>query len=361
MGGDGPDTDPLGAVALYDRVQSALDAFLETQAAPLAELGPDAAPLVAAAREAVSGGKRLRAAFCYWGWRAAGGRDDERVVVAAAALELVHASALVHDDVMDASDVRRGRPAAHRRFAALDVDGLKAAAAEPFGKGAAILLGDLLLSWSAPMLRSSGFGAAQLARALPYFDALCTEVIAGQFLDLLAQASGAESVPRAMRVLRFKAAKYTVERPLQLGAALAGADESLLAALSAYGVPLGEAFQLRDDLLGLFGDPASTGKPAGDDLRQGKRTVLTARAMEVAAPEDRALLAASIGNAGLSTDDVDQARAALSRTGTVSDVEQLISELTEAATEALARAPIVDPQARGALQALIRLATQRSR
>ena len=361
MANAGPAFDPFAAIDLPTRVQSALDGFLDRQAAALDEVGPDAALLVAAARETVNGGKRLRAAFCYWGWRAAGGEDDDRVIVAAAALELLHASALVHDDVMDASDVRRGRPAAHRHFATLYAEQLPAGAAEPFGTGAAILLGDLLLSWAGQLLRSSVFGAVELSRALPCFDALCTEVIAGQFLDVLAQASGRESMPQAMRVLRYKAAKYTVERPLHLGAALAGADEALIAALSAYGIPLGEAFQLRDDVLGVFGDPASTGKPAGDDLREGKRTVLTARAMAAAGARDRALLRDSIGNRRLSQAGVDQAREALQRTGAVGDVEHLIAQLTAAATAALVEAPIRDAQAREALHALIDLTTSRTR
>ena len=357
----GPALDPFAAINLRSRVQSALDGFLDRQAAALDEVGPDAAPLVAAAREAVNGGKRLRAAFCYWGWRAAGGQDDERVLVAAAALELLHASALVHDDVIDGSDVRRGRPAAHRRFPTVYAEQLRDSSAEQFGTGAAILLGDLLLCWAGQLLRGSGFGAVELSRALPCFDALCTEVIAGQFLDVLAQASGRESMPRAMRVLRYKAAKYTVERPLHLGAALAGADEQLTAALSAYGIPLGEAFQLRDDVLGVFGDPRSTGKPAGDDLREGKRTMLTARAMAVAGARDRALLHDSVGNRRLTQAGVDRARAALQRSGAVGDVEQLIGQLNAAATVALVEAPIRDAQAREALHALIDLTTWRTR
>jgi geranylgeranyl diphosphate synthase type I len=315
---------------------------------------------MAAAHEAATGGKRLRATFCYWGWRAAGGVDDERAVTAAASLELLHASALVHDDVMDGSDVRRGRPASHRRFSALHAERGWARSSERFGNAAAILLGDLLLTWSDEMLRCSGFAADTVARALPYFDAMRTEVIAGQFLDLEAQASAEDSMPRAMRVLRYKAAKYTVERPLHVGAALAGASESLISALSAYGVPLGEAFQVRDDLLGVFGDPQVTGKPAGDDVREGKRTVLSAMALGAAEPDDRSLLATSLGNPDLDETGVEAACAAMRRSGALSGGERLIDDLAATALDALEHAPVRDETARAALRALVRSATQRA-
>ena len=344
---------------LRPRVEAALSAFLAEREAQLGKLGVEVTPLAAAAREAVSGGKRLRPAFCYWGWRAAGADDDDRVVVAAAALELLHASALVHDDVMDGSDVRRGRPSSHRRFRRLHADSGWRGSQERFGAGAAILLGDLLLTWSEEMLRASGFELETLSRGLPYFDAMRTEVVAGQFLDLQAQASAEDSVPRAMRVLRYKAAKYTVERPLHLGAALAGATAKLVTALSSYGVPLGEAFQLRDDLLGVFGDPAVTGKPAGDDLREGKRTVLSAMALEAASPADQALIAASLGNSGLDLAGVEAARLALHRSGAPAAVERLIEDLAGSALGALEAAPVRDETARKALRDLVRSATQR--
>jgi geranylgeranyl diphosphate synthase, type I len=349
----------MAADQLGHRVQAALAEFLDQQASSLAALGPDLEPLLDTARIAVSGGKGLRPAFCYWGWRAAGAPDDDRVPSAGAALELLHASALVHDDVMDASQVRRGRPAAHLEFAALHTERGWAGAGDRFGAGAALLLGDLLLSWSAELMRRSGFDPPALTRALPYVEAMRTELIAGQFLDLVAQAGAEDSVTRAMGVLRYKAAKYTVERPLQVGAALAGAEQPLLGALSAYGVPLGEAFQLRDDLLGLFGDPGVTGKPAGDDLREGKRTVLTALAMQTAGAADRALLAASIGDAELDAAGVEAARDVIARSGALAHVEELIADLTGSALAALDAAALAD-EARCALRELAAAATQRS-
>jgi geranylgeranyl diphosphate synthase type I len=345
--------------AFAQRIDGALQAFISGQRRKLSELGPDVDPLLDAASAVVSGGKRLRPAFCFWGWRAAGQPEDDRIVVAASSLELLHASAIVHDDVMDDSDTRRGQPAAHRYFQHLERPAGLLGADIQFGVGSAILLGDLLLSWSDQQLRASGLPIDSVARAMPYFDAMRSEVAAGQFLDLFAQASGLNSVERAMRVLRYKSAKYTVERPLHVGASLAGADEPLIRAMSAYGIPLGEAFQLRDDVLGVFGDPAVTGKPAGDDVRQGKRTVLMSRAVELAGDDDRILLESAIGDLGLTHESVADVLAAVERSGALAYVEGLITELSATALKALAEAPIRDEAARTALRELADAATRR--
>jgi geranylgeranyl diphosphate synthase type I len=344
-------------------VQEALSAFLTEQSGRLGELGDELAAPVQALSELLAGGKRLRPAFCYWGFRGAGGRDDggcEGIVRAATALELLQASALLHDDVMDGSDLRRGMPAAHRRFAALHRDADWSGSPDAFGVGAAILLGDLALSWCDEMLRSCGLPEERVREAYGVFDAMRSEVIGGQYLDLVAQAAAGGSVARAMRVIRFKTAKYSVERPLQLGGALAGASGELLAAYSTFGIPLGEAFQLRDDVLGVFGDPAETGKPAGDDLREGKRTVLVAKALENASPGQRELLDRRIGDRELDEAGVAALRDVLVETGALKAVETLIDELTGRSRAALDAAPLADDEARAALHALVLASTQRT-
>ncbi|MGH3365829.1 MAG: polyprenyl synthetase family protein [Nocardioidaceae bacterium] len=343
------------------RVSTRLTEFVTAQARRLDALEPHLDGLLTAADAALRGGKRLRASFCYWGWRAAGGPDDDRIVTAAAAAEMLHASALTHDDVLDHSDTRRGRPAAHRQFELLHHSGKWQGTPSGFGSGAAILLGDLLLGWSDEMLRTSGLEAERVSRAMPYFDAMRTEVVAGQYLDLVAQSSGPASVPEAMRVVQYKAAKYTVERPLHLGAALAGAAGALITALTSYGLPLGEAFQLRDDVLGVYGDPDVTGKPAGDDLREGKSTVLMALARERADDDQLRLLDRVFGRKKLDANGVRQLRETIEATGALTAVEQLISELTSAATTALAQAPIAEDEVRSALHDLATAATHRRR
>jgi len=340
-------------------VQQTLDSFVDEQGHRLELLGDDAARLVDAARESVRGGKRFRAAFCYWGFRAvAEPADEQSLVRAASALELLHASALVHDDVMDASDTRRGRPSTHRAFESVHRDKGWTGNPEQYGAAAAILLGDLLLSWADELLRTSGLPSERVLDALGYFDTTRSEVIVGQFLDVSVQARGASDVEQAMRVLRYKSAKYSVERPLHVGAALAGGGPEVIEALTAYGIPLGEAFQLRDDLLGVYGDPAVTGKPAGDDLVEGKRTVLVALTLGAAAPEEARRLDEALGTQ-LSEGEVAALRDIIERSGAHDDVERRIEALTTQSLEALAAAPVAE-SARGILEDLAAAATQRS-
>jgi len=350
---------PLDRDDLRQRVQKALDAFISAQLPCLEAVSAELAPLADTLVQLVAGGKRLRPAFCYWGHRSAGGADSESIVVAAAALELFQACAIVHDDVMDGSDTRRGQPAAHRRFAALHRSSDWHGDPEAFGSGAAILLGDLCLAWSDEMLATSGFGPAELGCGDRVYAEMRTELMGGQYLDLLEQARGGGSVERALRVARYKSAKYTIEKPLHLGAALAGAGQEVLDGLSGYGLPLGEAFQLRDDLLGVFGDPAQTGKPAGDDLREGKRTALVAMALEGAEPVQAEVVRRHLGDPHLSEAGVADLRTVLIDTGAVTRVEQLIAVLTEDALLALAAAPVAE-DARDVLQALAVAATARS-
>jgi len=331
-------TSPLEAEHLGSRVQAVLDEFVAQQAARLAAISSELAPMIEAVSALLSGGKRLRPAFCYWGWRGAGAGDTDAVVRAAAALELLHACALIHDDVMDGSEIRRGRPAVHRRLAQLHDGSRWRGSAAAFGIGGAILVGDLCLAWADGLLYDSGLDDAALRAGKPVLDEMRTELMAGQYLDLLEQAQAAGSVEGAMRVLRYKSAKYTVERPLQLGAALAGAGPELAAVYSAYGVPLGEAFQLRDDVLGVYGDPAETGKPAGDDLREGKQTLLVAYAMAEASPAGLALMRRWLGDQTLDESGVDDLRTVIQASGALARVEDLIGRLTTDALAALAAA-----------------------
>jgi geranylgeranyl diphosphate synthase type I len=348
----------LDRADLRTRVRQALDDFLRRRRARLAEIELEALAPVADAIEALvlGGGKRLRPAFAYWGYRGAGGTDRDEVVAAVSALELVQASALIHDDVMDGSETRRGEPAVHRRFTKLHAEAGWRGDAGGFGTAAAILLGDLCIVWSDELLHTSGVDPVTLARARPVFDAMRTEVTIGQYLDVQTQATGDTSTARASLVARFKSAKYTIEQPLLFGAALAGAPEALAKTYSAFGLPLGEAFQLRDDVLGVFGDPAVTGKPAGDDLREGKRTYLVAAAMENA---DRSLFDELLGNPDLDADGVARLREAIVSSGALDRTEQRIAALTESALAALAGADLTG-EAREVLTGLAQAATQRT-
>jgi geranylgeranyl diphosphate synthase type I len=356
---------PLDAEDLRARVNTALEAFLARQAEGLAAVSPDCGELVRSVQDLTRGGKRLRPAFCYWGWRGAGGPAEGPIVEAAAALELFQAAALIHDDVMDDSDTRRGMPAVHRRFAALHRASGWVGDRERFGLAGAVLAGDLCLTWSDELLTGSGLEPTALARGRAWFDRMRTEVMGGQYLDMLEQAAAGRpsgrgsAIERARRVIHYKSAKYSVEHPLLMGGALAGADERTLAAYSAFGLPLGEAFQLRDDVLGVFGDPSDTGKPAGDDLREGKRTVLVASALEAASAPQRALVERLLGDPKLDPAGVDALRAVIVETGALRRVETLIEQCVSAARAALAGADLAAP-AGAMLDGLVAAATQRA-
>jgi geranylgeranyl diphosphate synthase type I len=351
---------PVDRAGLRQRIDKALTEFLANQRARLTTVDEALIP-VAEAIEAfvLGGGKRLRPAFAYWGFRGAGGVDGDPVLTALAALEFVQASALMHDDLMDRSDTRRGEPAVHRRFAARHRAAGWGGDPDGFGDAAAILLGDLCLVWSDELLHSSGLDPQAVARARPVFDEMRTEVTVGQYLDVLTQVTRDTSVERASKVARYKSAKYTVERPLLLGAALADASADVRTAYSAYGLPLGEAFQLRDDVLGVFGDPAQTGKPAGDDLREGKRTYLVAAAVETTDDAGRELLLGRLGDPELDEAGVARLRELITASGALARTEQRIVTLTDTALAALTTVDL-DTEARQTLVDLAIAATRRA-
>lgn len=340
---------------LRTEVDRSLREFIDRQV-----VDSDVEPLITAAGELLSGGKRLRPAFCYWGWRASGGGDDPAIFTASASLELLQASALVHDDVMDKSDLRRGMPSAHRRFQTLHEKSGWYGSAEQFGEGAAILLGNLLLIWSGEMWRTSGLPSSSLVAAQPVHDHMRTELMCGQYLDLLEQAHGENTFDSALRVALYKSGKYSVEQPLRLGLVLAaGSREPWIDTLCVeYGRRVGIAFQLRDDILGVFGDPAQTGKPAGDDLREGKRTMLVARTLAAASSDDAEIVRHLLGDPTLDEQGVATLRGIIEDTGALQECEDMIADYLSESLTHLDNAPIT-PEARTALGDLAVAATSR--
>ncbi|WP_233576378.1 polyprenyl synthetase family protein [Saccharopolyspora rhizosphaerae] len=339
---------------LPGHVQRTLAAYLQSRRDEAADLDPAVGAAVAQLNDFVlGGGKRIRPTFAWWGWRASGGAADgpeaAAMLQAASALELIQTCALVHDDLIDESDTRRGKPTIHRRFQQQHRDSDYTGDDTQFGMAAAVLLGDLALAWADDMLHSSGIPAEAMLRALRPWRAMRTEVLSGQYLDVMGQVAVDESPEAALKICQLKAASYTVQRPLEVGAEIAGAGPEALAALRRFGSDIGVAFQLRDDLLGVFGDPAVTGKPAGDDLREGKRTVLVAEAVAVArAQQDQAgldLLHEVLGDPQLTEERVEAAREVLTELGAVTAVEKRITELTGSAMLALHTAGLDEPAA----------------
>jgi geranylgeranyl diphosphate synthase type I len=320
-------------------VEVAIAADLEVRAREL----PEAGLLIDEMwRLTAAGGKRLRPAFCYWGYRAAGGTHRDEILRAASSLELLHTFAIVHDDIMDAADERRGEEAVHARH----------------GVGVGILVGDLALVLADDAFMGAGFPPVVTARAFTAYSRMRQEVIAGQYLDLAYAARADITVDEARRVAVLKSGRYSIEEPLAIGAALAGASDDFLALLSAFGGPLGEAFQLRDDLLGTFGDRLHVGKPVDSDIIEGKRNVLYAFAAASATGEDARFLRARWGGDALTEDDVSRLRAVLESSGARAATEALLEEQVAIARQRLdALAP--GAEERAALEELVFLATAR--
>ncbi len=359
---------------LLGQVQANLDSFCQKQRTDFEAISTDLIPVVDYTQSLLQGGKRFRALFCYWAWRACLNdssyhqseqeiQDSEQAIAGiAASLEMFHAAALVHDDLLDQSDTRRGAPAIHKRFETLHKEKSWAGAPERFGVAGSVLVGDLMLGWSSEI-----FGNALLHSPNREIESACrdefslmrVEVMAGQYLDVLEENAAAtrpvsEGVGRAEKVILYKTAKYSIEAPLRIGAAFAGADPAKLSQFTQFGIPLGIAFQLRDDILGVFGDPSVTGKPAGDDLREGKRTVLVALTLE-ALTERSPSMAESfeelLTSRELDTHQIAFMQKLIKDSGALEKTERMIVELGDRSLESLDTANL-EESAKATLKAL---------
>ncbi|MET0872105.1 MAG: polyprenyl synthetase family protein [Paeniglutamicibacter terrestris] len=337
-----------------ERLEKLLSTFLAQQHEVISEIAPAAAQIVTAIDDLTKGGKRLRPLFAFWGYLGAGGDPEANdIVIAGAALELFQAAALIHDDLIDRSDTRRGQPSVHRRFESLHRASGWQRDAQRFGEAASVLAGDLCLSLSEQLFATIN---PVVPEARSIFDRMRAQVMAGQYLDVLEESAGpsygpAEAVKRARTIVRYKSAKYSVENPTLLGGALAGAEANLLEEYSQFALPLGEAFQLRDDVLGVFGDPSVTGKPAGDDLREGKRTEIIAHALTLASAADQEFIQSRLGADDLRDDEVERMSALLESCGALAATERSIAELSNQGLGALDELS-VPPLARHGLRTL---------
>ncbi|WP_371749947.1 polyprenyl synthetase family protein [Streptomyces sp. NBC_01283] len=340
--------------AFKARVDETLRRFVAEEADQFVAIDPLLGPVAGQLEAAVADGKRLRAAFCYWGWRAVGQPDNDALVRAAASMELVHAAAVVHDDLIDDSPLRHGRPTAHR---ALRGAVRRRPRADAAARSLAMLVGDLLMALAGDLFTTSGLPAAYLARARPVWSVMARELIAGECMEILRTGAGPD-ITASLKVIRYKTAKYTVEQPLLIGGALAGAGPRLREGYEAYGLPLGEAFQLRDDLLGLFGNPDLTGKANADDVRGHRPTALLAETWRVAGDDERERLRALLGKRDLGAEGLQEVRQVMDSLGAPARIEAMINTRVEEALDAL-HALDVPTHATTALTVLARSAALR--
>ena len=347
---------------LLQQIQTQLDDFCHERRGEFETISPDLTPMIDFAKSLMAGGKRFRAMFAYWAWMASlptaehQQNEEERklsgeaIIAITTALEMFHAAALVHDDLLDQSDTRRGAPSVHKRFETWHREQNWAGSAERFGVAGSVLVGDLMLSWSSEI-----FGQALLQSPNDEITTACreefsrmrVEVMAGQFLDVVEENAAlsrpvSEAVARANRVMLYKTAKYSLEAPLLIGAAFAGASPALRRGFSSFGIPLGLAFQLRDDILGVFGDPAVTGKPAGDDLREGKRTVLVGLTRETLTTSAGRIFDELLTSRELDANQIAFLQQAIIDSGALEKSERMINDLADESLLALADLPIDD-------------------
>lgn len=354
-----------------EAVSQRLDKFVSEQISYASGLGTEAEKMALAGASSLRGGKRLRARFLLTARRAVDEvspaepvASDAAAIGVAAALEVFQAAALVHDDLIDNSDTRRGQPAAHRALQAVHEAADWAGDAEAFGRSGAVLLGDLLVAWSDDLLEESLDGVPTAGPTRRHYAQMRRDVTIGQFLDVAEESAYVahaddSHADRALRVASYKSARYSIQKPLQIGAALAGADDAQIEALGRFGHDIGMAFQLRDDVLGVFGDSAVTGKPSGDDLREGKRTVLVAYARHALPADRRADLDGMLGDRGLDAVRIRALQQTIVETGALARTEELIAQYERQAENALDGARLGDG-AVAELRALARAATQRT-
>ncbi|MEW9551205.1 polyprenyl synthetase family protein [Nonomuraea sp. NPDC050783] len=351
--------DEVDLAGIRRDVEGVLRSFLDEKHRAIPH--PRARPLVEHLRGLLdAGGKRLRPVLCVVGWHAAGRTGvSEEILHLAAAVEMFHAAAMIHDDIIDRSATRRGAPSAYHALRAHCPAPAGSETAWWFGVSAALILGDLALSWSDELAYRGQPDMSRLRDAFPPLNALRAEALTGAYVELLATGQYGTDIELAMEINRLKSAKYTVERPLHLGAALGGAEPAVLKACTAYGIPLGEAFQLRDELLGVFGHVPHTGKPALDDLREGKPTVLLTLALRNATPIQGQRLRSLIGDPHLDEESAGTVREILVQTGARREVERLIDIKRQQAVRTLTGSGFPPPVI-SALRQLAEAATRRT-
>lgn len=295
----------------------------------------------------LAGGKRLRAAFMYYGYIGAGGKDEQTILTTSMSIELVHAFLLVHDDIIDKDDTRHGIATVHQHYADIGKSLFSGKDNEHFGKSIAIIVGDILGAFGNDIIFSSAFPLEQKFRALSKLQEIVSFTAIGQVKDVYIEYMGKASEAEILSMYRDKTAKYTVEGPLYLGALLAGASQELLDGFSAYAIPLGIAFQIQDDILGIFGNAKRLGKPIGSDIAEGKITLLVSRALRDGTPTEQKRISEILTlGARLGEKECQEFQAIIESTGALKGTKELATAYIDESKRALEKVQtLLDPRA----------------
>jgi geranylgeranyl diphosphate synthase type I len=336
-----------------------LDAYFGAKIDEASKVHPEAVVLSEGVRRFIrNGGKRVRPAFAYSAYVASGGRSLEAILYASAALEVLHAWALIHDDIIDNANLRHGKPSVHKVFEDFHRKRALSGSAGKFGTDAAILVGDLALTFADELLNTAPFPAERIRRAKEYYDLMKKQVIFGEYLDVVAPLKKQVTERDLLTILEYKTAKYTVERPMHIGAVLAGAEEDTLRIFSSYAVPLGQAFQIQDDIMGTFSNEAKIGKPVDSDIKEGKRTLLVLKAYEFSKGAEKRLLDAVLGNQSAGEAEIEAARQIMRSSGALEYSQELAYKLIKKAKGAILQAKLVEEGREYLLQAADYLLTR---
>jgi geranylgeranyl diphosphate synthase type I len=336
-----------------------LDAYFDAKIDEASKIHPEAVVLSEGVRRFIrNGGKRVRPAFAYSAYVASGGRSLEAILYASAALEVLHAWALIHDDIIDNANLRRGKPSVHKVFEDFHRKRALSGSAGKFGTDAAILVGDLALTFADELLNTAPFPAERIRRAKEYYDLMKKQVILGEYLDVVAPLKKQITERDLLTILEYKTAKYTVERPMHIGAVLAGAEEDTLRVFSSYAIPLGQAFQIQDDIMGTFSNEAKIGKPVDSDIKEGKRTLLVLKAYEFSKGAEKRLLDTVLGNQSAGEAEIEAARQIMRESGALEYSQELAYKLIKKAKGAILQAKLVEEGREYLLQAADYLLTR---
>ena len=313
-----------------------LSLYFSRKLKEMREFGLSARGAVKSIRDlTLAGGKRVRAGFMYWGYKASGGKEIEKIIEASMSIELTHIFLLIHDDIIDRDDFRHGVETIHKKYERLARRFYKKTDPKHFGDSMAIVTGDMAAAYGNDVIFNSRFAPEQKQKALSKLQEIVANTVSGEILDVVLEAKGRATEKEILEVHRNKTAKYTVEGPLHLGALLAGADEKTLRILSDYAIPVGIAFQIQDDILGAFGDEKKLGKPVCSDLREGKQTLLIAKVLEFGNKEERKIIGDLLGKKDISEKEIVLFRNTVKNSGSLEYSQNLARKYVEQGKKAV--------------------------